>query len=259
MDGQKKVGLALGAGGARGMCHLGVLKALKEKNVEVYCVAGSSMGAIAGGLFAAGVPYEKIDKMAHSVTQRLIGDLHLLPKTRSGLFRGRRVMKAFNGLVGDLKIEDCPVKYCATAVDIESGKLKILDGGLLKDAMRASSSIPGVFIPWKIDGRKYIDGGILCRVPIQQVRDMGADVVIGVDALGPVRKKFAQQGVVAMLERFFDITNWELSKDKLDADLLITPDMGHKSGFKFKDHDAAIEAGYKAAKRAMPKILKLLQ
>lgn len=256
-SGKVKIGLALGAGGARGICHLGVLKALKENGIEIYCVSGSSMGAVVGGFFAAGVTLEKMEKISRLARQRLMTDFNIDLRRGgpAGLFGAKRVMKLFTGILSELRIEECPIKYRATGVDIENGELVIFDKGVLKDIMRASMSIPAAFTPWEIEGRYYMDGGVLCRIPVESARDMGADVVIAVDALGPIRTMPPPKGLLGIIERFQDIANWQLSKDKVNtADILITPDMGDKSQFMFKDNDKAVEAGYKAAMEAMPEI-----
>jgi len=242
------------------MCHLGVLKALKENNIEVYCVAGSSMGAMAGGLFAAGILLEDIEEIALSVKQSFIMDLNVDIRHRQGLFSIRRVTKLLENTLGDLLIEECPIKYCATAVDVETGELTVFHKGVLRDAIRASIAIPALFVPWQIDGRTYIDGGVLCRLPIESAREMGADAVIAVDALGPIRTSPIPKNVVGMLQRYYNITDWEIIKNKLNtADLVITPEMNDKSEFVFKGNDEAIEAGYKAAIDAMPKIIELVK
>ena len=258
---KKKVGLVLGAGGARGMCHLGVLRALHENGVKVHCVTGSSMGSLVGGLFAAGVSLEKMDELSAVARQGFIMDLNFDWRQRDGLFRARRVMKMLTEAVGDLLIEDCPIKYRTTGVDVESAELFIFKKGVLRDAIRASMAIPGVFTPWEVNGRTYMDGGGLCRLPVQAARDMGATAVIAVDALGRVRPTAVPSGIFGMVQRYNDIVDWEIAKNRIEtnsADVLITPDMGDKSQFIFKHNEEAVEAGYKATVEAMPEILKVV-
>lgn len=256
----KKIGLVLGAGGARGMCHLGVLKALQERGIEVYCVAGSSMGAVAAGLFAAGISLDEMERLTSVVRQTFVMDLNINIRRRYGLFQGRRVMKLLCELLGDKRIEDCAIKCCATGIDVESGELFIFNKGILRDAIRASMAIPAVFVPWEINGRTYMDGGVLCRLPVQCARDMGADAIIAVDALGPARQASVPKGVLGMLQRYYEITDWAVAKEQAhDADVLITPDMGDKSMFLFKDNGDAVKAGYDAAVAAMPDILKIIK
>ena len=241
------------------MCHLGALRALRENNIEIHCVSGSSMGAMAGGLFAAGVSLEKMEELAGLVNQIFVMDLNNKIRERNGLFRARRIMKVLTETIGDLRIEDCPIKYCATGVDVESGELFIFKEGILRDAMRASMAIPAVFTPWEVGGRTYMDGGVLCRLPVQCARDMGADVIIAVDALGPIRQSPVPQKMFGMLMRYFEISDWAITKEKTGiADILITPDMGDKSIFVFKNNEAAAEAGYRATTEVMPQILKII-
>ncbi len=255
-----RIGLALGAGGARGMCHIGIMRAFEETGIRFYCIAGSSMGAMGGGLFAAGLSTSEMSRISRIATQGFVMDFNAGFNQRPGLFRARRVNKLLTDILGDKRIEDCEIKFSATAVDVESGELVILDKGILRDAIRASIAIPAVFTPWEIDGRIYMDGGVLCRLPIGTVREMGADIVIAADALGSVRRSKAPKNIFGMVQRYYDITDWELNKDKvIDADILITPDLGDKSQFVFKDNDKAVDIGYYTTVMAMPQILDVIK
>ena len=254
-----KIGLALGAGGARGMCHLGVLKAFEEYKLDFHCISGSSMGAMMGGLYAAGVHCDEMQSMSKFATQGFVMDFNAGFNQRPGLFRLRRVTKLLTKLLGDKKIEECGIKFCATGVDVESGELVVFDKGVLKDIIRASIAIPAVFTPWEIEGRVYMDGGVLCRLPIGSLREMGADIVIAVDALGCVRQTSAPKSIFGMIQRYYDISDWELNRNKvIDADVLITPDLGDKSQFVFKDNETTAEAGYRSAIKAMPQIFNAI-
>ena len=253
-----KIGLALGAGGARGMCHIGVLKALSENGIEPDIVTGSSMGAVIGGSYAFGMDLDELTALARSANNRLIRDFRL-KKRWLGLFGGLRVEKLFDRHIGQIDIRDCKISFACTAVEVETGKLKVFTSGPLWHAIRASMSIPIIFQPVEIDGKLYIDGGVLCRVPIPQARDMGADFVIAVDALGPLPKDVHPKNIVEMTIRWNDIIDWELSKRKVgNADVLLTPETD-RSILDFKKVGDVIDAGYNCAMQNMDCIKETLK
>ncbi|GHV01918.1 putative NTE family protein YlbK [Clostridia bacterium] len=250
-----KIGLALGAGGARGMCHVGVLQALEENGITPDLITGSSMGAVIGGAYASGLDVEHIMALTRSVNNHLIRDLHIRLK-QLGIFKGRRVEKLFNRHIGDATFEDCKIPFACTAVDVESGKLKLFTEGHLWKAIRASMSIPVAFQPVEIDGRLYMDGGVLCRIPIAQIREMGADVVIAVDALGSLSSGKRPNGILDMALRFYDILDWAYSRHRLQgADIMLTPSV-ERSIMDFQKVRPVIDAGYQCTMDQMTEIKK---
>jgi NTE family protein len=245
MNKKRKIGLALGAGGARGFCHVGALRALEENGIIPDIVTGSSMGAVIGGAYAAGLSVETLQVLSHIATNRLVRDFRI-ERRWLGLFAGARVQKLLVRQLGDKRIEDCSIPFACTAVDLETGELKIFREGVLYQAIRASMSIPVVFQPFEVDGRTYIDGGVLCRVPITEAREMGADIVIAVDAQGPVKPAPIPHNLLNMIERFWMIADWGLSKEAVKAaDVLLAPELPDKSVMDFKNNGPTIEAGYK--------------
>ncbi|MDR1092526.1 MAG: patatin-like phospholipase family protein [Clostridiales bacterium] len=247
-----KIGLALSEGGARGMCHVGVLKALEENGIKPDMITGSSMGAVIGGAYASGMGIDRLIALTRSVNNHLIRDIHIR-RGQLGLFRGRRVEKLFERHLGGKSFEDCPIPFACTAVDLESGKLKVFNSGHLWRAIRASMSIPVAFQPVEIDGNMYIDGGILCRIPLLQIRDMGADVIIAADAMGPL-EAMRPKNILEMAVRFYDIFNWEYSRRKLhSADVMLTPEIGCNI-LDFKRVMPVVEKGYRCALEHMPEI-----
>jgi len=178
-----KIGLALGAGAAKGFAHIGVLKALEESGVRVDMIAGSSMGAIIGGSYAAGLSPDTLLEIA--LNSNWIDVLHLLDPVfpTRGFIDGQKIKAFLEDLYGNKKIEDLPIPFAATTVDILKGDLYVINQGSLANAARASSSIPILFNPMSFGDRILVDGGMIDPVPIDVVRSMGADYIIAVNVL----------------------------------------------------------------------------
>ena len=257
----KKIGLALGSGGARGFCHIGVLQAFEEHNIPIHCIAGCSHGALVGGCYAAGVSVEKMKEVSAKSTVKAIMDLNISFKN-NGFLKGAKAMNIVKKLIGDKTIEECDIPFRATACNVNTGELVVFDSGKVIDAMRASMSIPILFhAVEKNKDTVYVDGGVLERIPIAATKSMGADIVIAVDALGSPDIDFVRnRGFVKMFERIYRLMDWEGNKYKIkEADLVITPDQGDRSILDFNDKNTeSIRYGYEAAIEAVPRILSLM-
>jgi NTE family protein len=178
-----RVALALGSGGARGYAHIGVIHELHDRGYQIVGIAGSSMGALVGGLQAA----DKLDEFAdwaRSLTQRAI--LRLLDPTLSaaGVLRAEKILDAVRDILGESTIEELPIPYTAVATDLLAGKSVWLQHGPVDEAIRASIAIPGVIAPHVIDGRLLADGGILDPVPMAPIAAVNADLTIAVSLSG---------------------------------------------------------------------------
>ncbi|MGY0797451.1 patatin-like phospholipase family protein [Lysobacter sp. A286] len=174
------VALVLGAGGARGFAQIGVIESLQKRGLNIVAVAGSSCGALVGGLFAAGqldVFREWVLSMSRTDMLRLLDPVFGQP----ALFEGTRLMAALRKRTGDIRIEDLPIDFTAVAVDLPRQREVWLRDGDLWDAVRASIAIPGVFTPHRVDGRELVDGGLLAPLPIAATRLSGAHRLIAVD------------------------------------------------------------------------------
>jgi NTE family protein len=177
----KRVGLALGSGGARGWAHLGVLQALREKNIQVECIAGTSMGALVGAFVAAGrepVLRELAENLDWRRLRQFFWEVSL---SRSGLTDGKKLLEELRKLIGVKEFRELELPFRAVATDLDSGREVVLSSGNLLQAVRASISIPGVFSPENIGKRLLVDGGLVNPVPVNVVRAMGAQIVIAVD------------------------------------------------------------------------------
>lgn len=180
----KRISLVLGAGGARGLGHIGAVEVLLERGYRIVGIAGSSMGALVGGIHAAGRLSEYKDwacALERSNVLRLLDFTFGFP----GLIRGDRVIGALRDLVGEHAIESLPIPYTAVATDLQTQREVWLNRGPLFDAIRASIAIPMVFTPHRLDGRDLVDGGLLAPVPIAATRQVRADLVIAIDVNGP--------------------------------------------------------------------------
>lgn len=173
-----KVGLALGSGGARGIAHVGVLDVFEKENIPIDYIAGSSMGSLVGALFALGHSATDLEELASLFKRKYFVDF-TVPKM--GLINGKRIEELIYMLTQGKNIEDLEIPLSIVTTDLQKGRSVILDSGSISKAVRASISIPGIFVPVQYDGKILVDGGIVDRVPIQAVRNMGADIVIAVD------------------------------------------------------------------------------
>jgi len=180
----RTVSLVLGSGGARGLAHIGVIDWLTGNGYEIRSIAGSSMGAMIGGIYAAG----KLDVYTRWVLAlRRLDVIRLLDLSfgSTGLFKGERVIDVLKELIGDRNIEDLPVPFTAVATDIQNGKEVWLSRGPLFDAIRASIAIPTIFTPHTIEGRQLVDGGLVNPIPIAPTLRDRTDLTVVVNASAP--------------------------------------------------------------------------
>ena len=185
---RKRLGLALGAGGARGIAHAGVLFGLAEAGIQVDAIAGTSIGALIGALWATG----QLEVFERDLRGRELSDLmrYLDPVwPREGLLSGARATEYLYSLIGDWRIEDLPIRYAAVAVDLVSGEEVWIRTGRLLDAVRASISLPGIFVPVRQGTRVLVDGAIRNPVPLTPLEALGVDVRVAVNLHSqPVRE-----------------------------------------------------------------------
>ncbi len=220
-----RVALALGSGGARGYAHIGVINELHERGHEIVGIAGSSMGALVGGLEAAG----KLDEYAlwaSSLTQRAV--LRLLDPsiTSAGVLRAERILEAVREILGEVTIEELPIPFTSVATDLITGKSVWMQRGPVDDAIRASIAIPGLITPHVLDGRLLADGGILDPIPMAPISAAGADATIAVSLSGDdpnARRSNAETSPTAeWLNRMWRSTS-SLLDTKAARSLLDTP------------------------------------
>lgn len=182
-DDRRRVALALGGGGARGYAHIGVIDELRDRGYQIVGVSGSSMGALVGGLHAAGKLNEFAD-WAKSLTQRAVLRLLDPSLTAAGVLRAAKILDAVREILGEVAIEELPIPYTAVTTDLIAGRSVWLQRGPVDEAIRASIAIPGVIAPHALDGRLLADGGILDPLPMAPIAGANADLTIAVSLAG---------------------------------------------------------------------------
>lgn len=184
-----RIGLALGSGAARGIAHIGVLKVLEEAKIPIVAISGTSIGALIGALFAAGVPVDEMEEVARSVDWKKIARLVDPRVPVSGLIDGKRVSRFFEELLPVRDFSDLKIPLAMLATDVETGEAIVLKQGDLLTALRAAIAFPGIFTPVNIADRFLVDGGLCYPIPAHILKDLGADTVIGVCAIPKVDKR----------------------------------------------------------------------
>lgn len=185
IDKRPVVGIALGSGATRGFAHVGVLNALERNGIVPDIVVGTSAGAVTGVLYAGGIRGERLEDVALQLRRAQLADWSY---TGRGLIRGVALQNFINARLGNRRIEELETVFAATATDLDSGALVVFTRGDAGLAVRASSTIPGLVNPVTINGRDYVDGGLVTKVPVQIARQLGADFVIAVDVSRPPRE-----------------------------------------------------------------------
>jgi NTE family protein len=191
-DKQCKIGLALGSGAARGMAHIGVLKVLEKTGVRIDTIAGTSVGAFIGALYAAGVPVSQMEEVARKVDWRQLARLLDPTLPTSGLVDGRKVTRFMSELLPVHTFEELKIPLAVVATDVETGEMLIIKKGNLLQALQAAIAFPGIFTPVRFGDRFLVDGGLCNPVPVDVARELGADIVIGVCAIPEVCKAPAE-------------------------------------------------------------------
>ena len=241
MGNSSKIGIALGSGAARGLAHIGVLKALDENNINIDMISGSSAGALIGGLYAFGTTPDRIKNIANQIDNKLWVDL-TVPK--KGFIKGEKIEELVRLLTRSQNIEDLLIPLNIIATDLKSGSQFIFKKGPLYKAIRASISIPGVFEPVTMEEKVLVDGAVTNRVPVSILKEMGADILIGVDvgySSNPVRLNH----VFDIIFQSIDVMSEQLvEKNILHCDILIKPPLSHISPFKFNLVDECFDIGY---------------
>ena len=182
---QQSVSLVLSSGGARGIAHIGVIEELERQGFEIKSIAGSSIGALVGGIYASGNLKVYRDWMCN-LDKKAVFNLVDFTLSTNGLVKGNKVIKELKKIVPDLNIEDLPISYTAVATDIKHKKEVVFEEGSLYEAIRASISVPTVFKPYMFDGKVLIDGGVLNPIPINRAKRSNNDLLIAVDVNSPI-------------------------------------------------------------------------
>jgi NTE family protein len=281
-EGRPRIGLVLGGGGARGAAHVGVLKVLEEMRIPIDCIAGNSMGAIVGGLYASGLSPEEIGREMQEMDwddvlddkprrpeqqfRRKRDDDNYLVKKYIGFNEGEielplgyiqgqkfdmELARLTEPVAGVRNFDDLPIPFRAVATDIETGKAVVLKSGNLARSIRASMAVPGAFDPVEMDGKLLVDGLVRNNVPLDVAREMGADILIVVDVGTPLMKREEIKSAVDILGQISNILSQRNVEEQLrtlrDQDVYLHPDLGDITTSDFKRAGDAIVIGEKAA------------
>lgn len=259
MGGRIKVGLALGAGAARGLAHIGVLEVLEEHGVPIDYIAGCSMGSVIGCMSANGATGKMIHSQATEICGTNYSKLFDITFPHTGLIRGQQIDKLIRKLTDDCEIEQLKTPFATVAACLEDGSIRIFDSGKATNAVRASISIPGVFEPVILDGKTYVDGGVLVRVPVDVVRSMGADIVIAVDVGYAGGLRPSPKNIIDVMIYSFELQQWEAMRGRpTGADITISPDTGSINPAVFNQVEDCVEIGRAATLSVMDELKQLL-
>lgn len=250
-----KIGLALGSGGARGFAHLGVLKVLEENNISIDYIAGSSMGALVASFYGMGHNIDHLIKLSLAFRRKFYMDF-TVPKM--GFISGNRIKEFIKLFTHGKNLEDLKIPVAVIATDLVKGEEVIFSSGSIADAVRASISIPGIFVPVKMNGKILVDGGVIDRVPATIVREMGADIIIGVDVTFS-KKETEIANIYDVIMKSIDILHMEaINNRQLGSDILIQPDVSRYSSTAFTNTSEIIKIGEEETLKIMPEITKVL-
>ena len=257
----KKLGFALGAGGSRGVAHIGFLKGLEEEGIKPDMIAGCSMGSIVGAAYASGM---SLEGMHAAVSDLRLIDILTPAGLRGGLFGTKKIRQLLLKNIGDITFEEMKIPFRCVAVDMCTQSIVVFSEGSVLDAVVASSSIPAVFHPLDKDGMRLVDGGILERVPVKQVKEMGADVVVAVDVLGQKDCSEDCPRTLGVLLEILDLMDNHRTKRRREenADIIdfwLEPDLGSMSQYELKQVGLAYQKGYELGLEYAPAIKKALR
>ncbi len=263
------VGVALSSGGARGLAHIGVLRVLEEEDVPIDMMAGTSAGSLFGGLYAAGMSADEVARFAIEMPKRIrvrngLWDFHLPP--RSGLIKGQRMVDFLNKVLNGATFADLRIPFFVVAADVLTGEEVIFQEGPLAAAIRASTSMVGIFSPAAVNGRYLIDGGAVNPVPCSVLADRGAELIIASSVIAPLREQTERrrngQGMpnfLGVVSNMMSLMEAEIIKTRMTpADVLIQPDIARYDTMDFGKAEELIRLGEEAARREMDKIRHLL-
>lgn len=282
-----KIGLVLSGGGAKGLAHVGVLKVLEELGIRPDYIGGTSMGSLVGGLYAIGYTVDSLEKIAKNndwlylftdeISRR---DLALEEKKDADRFFfsipvDKNMISMPSGVINGQNIENMLTTYCSpvynirdfnkfpipflcVSTDIETGEAVVFRDGYLPNVLRSSISIPSVFNPVEIDGRLLVDGGIVNNFPVDQVKKMGADIIIGVDVGFNYYKKDQLNSIIKILEQSVFFYGEKLNaQNKSLCDILIEPEIEDYNSSSFGSADTLVALGEQAARKMLPELKKI--
>lgn len=284
-----KIGLVLSGGGAKGIAHVGVIRYLESKGIKPDYIVGTSVGALVGGFYAMGYTPDEIEKIIRTrdwdyllndeIKRKnvLIGQSDknknvlltlpldgFKPQMSSGLYKGQNILTFFEitsrKYNRPLDFDSLPIPFRCVATNIETGEGKIFSKGIISDVMRASMSIPSIFSPYEINGELYVDGGIVNNFPTDVIKEMGADIIIGVDVGAVLYKKEEINSIIKILDQTSSFYNYRVAQEnKKLCDIYIRPNIDGISAMDFSRTDTIVNRGRIAAIQNSEKIDSIFQ
>jgi NTE family protein len=268
----KKVGLVLSSGAARGIAHIGVLSILEKESIPVDMIAGTSIGAIIGGLYAAGKTSQEIAEAVININRRKMYSFFDFALSPHGFIRGKRVTNWLTSIMGNPLFEDLKIPFRCVAADIITGEKIVIKEGRVVDGIRASISIPVLYMPFHWQGRYLVDGGLVDPVPVDIAHEMGAELVIASTVSPDMGKKLQRitfngalpanpPTIFSVIRRLMKIADGdEIATGAARADVIITPVV---RGRRMRPGDRReigdlISSGEEAAGRALPEVKRML-
>ncbi|MBA7669364.1 hypothetical protein ES703_77494 [subsurface metagenome] len=268
----RKIGLALGGGAARGLAHIGVLEVLEKEGIPIDMIAGTSAGAAIGALYAQGKDAGQIKNLAIDLSWKRLASLVDLALPRTGFIQGRKIKDLLELVIGgDIKFSDLKIPLACVATDIMTGEEIVINQGSVLEGIRASISIPVIFTVVKLKGRYLVDGGLVNPVPVNVIKQMGADFTIAVNVIPDVRERvswagekgekgFKQPNIFSVIMQSIYIASYTQVRSCLAAaDIVVEPQLEHIGYGDFHRAQECILKGELAAQSSVSEIKRQLE
>jgi NTE family protein len=276
MFGKRRVGIALSGGAARGLSHIGVLQVLEDVGVEISAVSGCSMGAIIGAIYSMGFGLKEMETFVTSTDWRNFLMFSFLSLSRTGIVNDRKVDEVLKKFLGDKTFADCKKDFCCVAVDILNSKKVVFNSGSLREAVRASMAVPGVFPPVYQQDAMLVDGGVMEPLPTDALKSLNVNFIIASSIIFESTKsdytdhdkkaganknsESKKLSIQTILDKSMSMMHTQMVKSYLlDAQIIIEPKIGDFGFFDFSKGKDIIESGRKAAIEKMPEIKRKLR
>ena len=255
----KKVGLALGGGAAKGLAHIGVIRTLERAGIEISYIAGTSMGALVGGIYAATKDIGFLENFFLGIREKDVYPAHRMIRKKDGELFKNDLLELLENKIDGMNIEDCKIPFAAVATGVESGSEIVLKKGNLRDAIQASTALPLIFPPTKVNGTLLMDGGFVNPVPADVVRELGAEYVIAVDVSSRwynlEEESFNPVKLYSVMPRALAIIEYQLARRVLpQANIVLNPPVIGYRWFQFADAKDIIRAGENEARNKLREI-----
>jgi NTE family protein len=259
-DTSPRIGLALSGGAARGIAHVGVIRALLEHEIPIDFIAGTSAGSIVGGAMASGLPFAELETLARNLRWRNIGRMTM---SRLGVQSNERLEQYLRARLPVHRFEQFPIPFAAVTTDLQSGEAVVLrDTGDAAFAIRASCAIPGWYIPVTDEsGRQLVDGGLVANIPSEAVRGLGADIVVAVDVNAEGAKFLGPSlSIISVVLQSMLLVQRRASLHELKiSDVIIKPRVGHIRWDEMGRAEELLTAGYEAGVESIPEIRNVIE